>query len=291
MNEEVLKEKESHGTILFPLRVHEFISDSNTIERVALHWHPECELLVVTTGQAVLHLNGQAYPIKETDVIVIQPDQLHAMTAPLGQKFGFYAVVFDPILLQSAIPDAIQQNFLNQPLQINPVLNSENIAVIQLRKKLRQIRILFEQQPLTYMLEIKGILFLAWTLLFQMSKQHTQSVRDSDGNAFVITKKIMSYIHHHYSQPLSLSFLATEFNISKSYLCHIFKMVTKKTVTDYINTKRISASTILLRQTNESISAIAGEVGFNNISYFNKIFQQKLNITPTVYRQHHSHSD
>lgn len=284
MNQDQLKELEPHGSALFPLRVHEFISDPTLTERVAMHWHPECELLVVTVGAAVLHINGESYPIKQGDLAMIQPDQLHAMTAKIGTKFGFFAVVFDPVFLQSAVPDRIQQAYLNAPLQVPPVLPSTSKITAALTDKLLNIRALYYQQGAAYMLQIKGYLFLAWADLVQLA-DHSQAKTVTGGVAVAETKAVIAYIQAHYSQPLTLTILADHFNLSKSHLCRMFKKTTKMALTDYINATRIGQSTLLLQDSDAAIGTIAGLVGFNNISYFNKLFQRRMHVTPSAYRQ------
>lgn len=284
MNEAVLKEQEPHGTALFPLRVHEFVSDTTLSERVATHWHPEYELLVVTVGQALLHINGHSYQIQKDDVAIIQPDQLHAITAKIGTPFGFYAVVFDPIFLQSAVPDGIQQQYLSQPLQTPVVIAPDHRFASELNRELATIRQEFATESPAYTLQIKGHLFLAWSWLAQLADPK-QAQEVSGGVAVDLTKDIIAYIQQHYAQHLSLTILADYFNLSKSHLCRLFKKTTKMALTDYINATRITRSTELLRTTTESISTIAGQVGFNNISYYNKLFHRRLQMTPSEYRQ------
>lgn len=284
MNQDQLKELEPHGSALFPLRVHEFISDPTVAERVAMHWHPECELLVVTVGAALLHLNGASYQIKKGDIAIIQPDQLHAMTAAVGAPFGFFAVVFDPVFLQSAVPDSIQQQYLAEPLRVPTLLPLTSHLTADLYQNLLNIRALYYQQPAAFMLQIKGYLFLAWANLVQLA-DHTHSQPLTGGVAVDETKAVIAYIQQHYSQPLTLTILASHFNLSKSHLCRMFKQTTKMALTDYINATRIGQSTILLQNTDDAIGTIAGLVGFNNISYFNKIFQRRMRLTPSAYRQ------
>ncbi|MFC6316147.1 AraC family transcriptional regulator [Lapidilactobacillus achengensis] len=281
---EELKELEPHGTKLFPLRVHDFCSDPTVIERVATHWHSEFEILVVVNGQGELHLNGASYPLQVGDVAVIQPDQLHAMSAPMAVPFDFYAVVFDPILLQSAVPDSIQQQYLSAPLQVPPVLPPTAPLVAQLKAELAVIQRDFDQSAPAYMLRIKGHLYLVWAILAQLAETAHVKV-NSGGIAVELTKTVIAFIQANYEQPLTLSSLATRFNLSKSYLCRIFKRTTKIALTDYINILRITQSTILLKTTTDSISAIASHVGFNNVSYFNKVFHRRLQLTPTEYRR------
>ena len=54
---------------------------------------------------------------------------------------------------------------------------------------------------------------------------------------------------------------------------------------DYLNYFRVSKSARLLRETDLSISTVAGQTGFNNISYYNRTFRRYMHITPGEYRR------
>ena len=78
--------------------------------------------------------------------------------------------------------------------------------------------------------------------------------------------------------------------MSEGHLCRLFRSVTGMTLTDYLNLYRISVSADLLIQNRYSIIEVAGMTGFNNISYFNKIFRRYMHMTPTQFRRSdHAH--
>ncbi|MBO5485859.1 MAG: helix-turn-helix domain-containing protein, partial [Eubacterium sp.] len=54
---------------------------------------------------------------------------------------------------------------------------------------------------------------------------------------------------------------------------------------EYSNYYRISKSLMLLKETEKDIGEIAGMTGFNNISYYNKIFKKYMHMTPSQFRQ------
>ena len=78
--------------------------------------------------------------------------------------------------------------------------------------------------------------------------------------------------------------LSGAFHVSEGHLCRLFKTVTKMSVIEYINFYRISISAKLLGETRREIGEVAGLVGFNNISYFNKVFRKYMQITPSEFR-------
>ena len=81
LHDSLLKEKEPHGNALFPLKVHDIITNPGISERVGWHWHSEFEFLVVTRGEADFGINERSIKVREGDIIFIRPDVLHFMSA------------------------------------------------------------------------------------------------------------------------------------------------------------------------------------------------------------------
>lgn len=97
---------------------------------------------------------------------------------------------------------------------------------------------------------------------------------------------VISYIEANYAAQLTLDELAGVANFSKYHLCRKFKEVTHTSVVDYILRCRIERAKELLRSPNgRHIFNIAQEVGFNDTSYFNRIFKKYSGYTPNEYQK------
>ena len=100
-----------------------------------------------------------------------------------------------------------------------------------------------------------------------------------------IFMEVKRYINLHYSEPITLDMIASHVNISDTYLCRIFKDITRQTVNDYIMDCRIQKAKLLLQNTNMHIHEIAKAVGYSSSSYFIKAFRKSSGITPQDYRK------
>ena len=78
--------------------------------------------------------------------------------------------------------------------------------------------------------------------------------------------------------------LAKKWYLSESYMCHMFKKASGKTIIGYINDLRIEKASLLLENTSESISCIAMEVGFDDVNYFDRVFKKQTGLSPKNYR-------
>lgn len=98
-----------------------------------------------------------------------------------------------------------------------------------------------------------------------------------------IINQINSYIEENYTSSISLSNIAEKFFINKNYLCDIFKSETNSTINDYITNLRIDKSKELIRDTSLTLTQIAYQIGYQNTSYFNRVFRKKTGISPSEY--------
>ena len=98
-------------------------------------------------------------------------------------------------------------------------------------------------------------------------------------------ERIQQYVHSHYSEPLSLDKMADMISMSPSSCSRYFRTHTGKTLSDYIVDVRLGNAARALVDTNQSISAICYDCGFNNLSNFNRVFKARKGVTPGEFRQ------
>lgn len=115
-----------------------------------------------------------------------------------------------------------------------------------------------------------------------------QFIENTFGSDFMkhkhIIDKVTSYIDANYDKRLSLDEIAGVVYVGKSYLSSLFKKETGQSITSYINQIRIENSKILLMDTNLSVIEITHRCGFDNQSYFTRIFREVTGVTPKKYR-------
>ncbi|MDE6167625.1 MAG: AraC family transcriptional regulator, partial [Acetatifactor sp.] len=95
----------------------------------------------------------------------------------------------------------------------------------------------------------------------------------------------IQYLHAHYSRQVSLLETAQYIGLSPSYLSRIFKAETGISLNQYLNQIRISKAKKLLRHTELRLLDIASLTGFEDQSYFTKVFRRITGISPLAYRQ------
>lgn len=96
----------------------------------------------------------------------------------------------------------------------------------------------------------------------------------------LLSNSIKAYIDNHYLEEVSLNSLSETLHISPYYLAHVFKESTGFSPIQYIIRRRIGEAQSLLINTNESVTNIAGIVGYDNTSYFTTLFSKTVGMSP-----------
>lgn len=122
-----------------------------------------------------------------------------------------------------------------------------------------------------------GLLFLQ--LMNYMDKLET----DEHAGEQRLMISVLSYIENNYKDG-ELTQLANALHYDVYWLSREIKRQTGKTYTELIQTKRLNQAAWLLTSTGMSVLDVALEVGYDNISYFHRIFQKKYGMTPRRYR-------
>lgn len=96
----------------------------------------------------------------------------------------------------------------------------------------------------------------------------------------------VNYIASHPGATISMNEMADLCHLSPSYFSRLFSREMGEGFTNYVNRQKVEIAKRELRGTSKSISQIATELGYLNISHFINLFKRFEGITPLVYRQH-----
>ena len=132
-----------------------------------------------------------------------------------------------------------------------------------------------------YELGVKGDML---HLLFALMRVRAEPLpKESPGTARL--KAVLQRVESGYAQPLTVAQMAEGCGCSTSHFMRWFRQMTGSSFTAYLNGRRLTAAAEQLRQSGDSILYIAGEVGFENLSNFNRQFKARYGVTPREYRR------
>lgn len=174
--------------------------------------------------------------------------ELNKQLSPMYVKYIFFDIVRK---LQQSIPE-IPKNKIGELLE--NISKTDNIKEIGT-----------EMQPL-----------IAWLL------EHNDS--QSTYNHGVV-EQLLNYIHDNYNTDIPLETLSELVSFSPAYTSTIFKQITGRTITAYINDYRMRMAKKLLRETNKKLGEIYPMVGYSSMTYFCVLFKDMFGETPSQYRK------
>lgn len=168
------------------------------------------------------------------------------------------------------------------------LINSKKIICIK-PKESDQIKSEFQKISESEGLE-KFLLFLK--ILERLSKDRSAKLlsktfyelRNTEKNGKRIND-VYDFVINNYNRNLTLSEASKIANLSVTAFCRFFKERTRKSFTKFVNEVRVGEACKLLNNQDYSISQICYEVGFNNVSNFNRKFKEITSLTPKNYRQ------
>lgn len=111
------------------------------------------------------------------------------------------------------------------------------------------------------------------------------SAKDGREGKYAIVYAVSDYVSTHFCEDISLDQLANRFFISKYYLSRSFREVTGFGIREYVNILRVQKAQSMLQETNLSVSEIAETLGFDSITYFERIFKRHLAVSPVQFRR------
>ncbi len=113
---------------------------------------------------------------------------------------------------------------------------------------------------------------------------YIQSEQKEDISNYAI-KRAISYIRMHYQENIMLEELANKLDITPEYLSTLFNREVGVNFSTFLKDFRISHAKRLLKGSDKKIYEIAEEVGYSDSKYFNRVFKEKVGISPREYRQ------
>lgn len=258
-----------------------------------LHYHLEYELNYVSNSFGMRYVGDHVGEFREGDLVLIGPKLPHQWLS--SSEFKQLGRTSRSVVLQIH-RDFLGKEFMNR---------TENQSIAKLMQRSEKgIRFYgdtrsFAIEKLEQLLRAKGfeglILLLelfgrmADTLEYELLSRSTFDIPDNCHENDRIGK-IMSWLAEHYDRPIRIQEIAEQFSISVSGLSHYFRKKTGKNITLFINELRIAKSCNMLISGETPVNEIAWRCGFDNLSYFNRMFKSLRNCTPREFRYRHGHT-
>lgn len=285
------QEKKSHGSELFPYITYP-CSIPLDFSCVPAHWHDEMEIIYVKKGKGLITIDLQQYFVSEENILFIIPGQVHSIDQFDAETMEYENIIFRLDMLIAKKTDTCTSDYfvplLNGSISFPSLISPKMPYYQKIASCIDDADEICKTCPPAYQLVIKGQLFLMFHTLFtncceRDSKQKNQKSLEK-------MKLIIKYIENNYMEKITIKTIAYELGLSQSHFMKFFKNTMGTTFIDYLNDYRLTMASRLLISSESSILDIAAEVGFDNLSYFNRLFKKRFLVTPREHRKKFSES-
>lgn len=279
-------ETKSHTSAGFPYNTY-LCSIPLDFKEVPMHWHSELELVVIQKGRGIVSVDLHSRQVSAGDIVIIRPGQLHSIRQDDNHSMEYENILLKSSLLSSGEDDLCFARYL-QPLLygehpcetfLTPALS----YYAEVSGCIRQIDVLRSQRPEGYHLAVKGLLFCFFYLLVS-NEQKKDPARMNQTKSLEKIKTILKYVEDHYFEPITIEAMAELTCYSKSHFMKFFKSRMGTGFIEYLNDYRLTMAAQMLKNSDESVLSVAEQSGFENLSYFNRLFKRKYGLSPGKWR-------
>lgn len=258
--------------------------------------HEEVEILFVHSGQILLKTEDTSVILESGQGILINRNIPHTVLPAKQGTFSLYCLLFDPAFLfddrQPDLADKYLAPILDNPDIRTLSLTESSDSSCGLLSAARDIIACNLSGTFGRELYTKGRLCLFWHHLLSHFLSSSGTAKGwripCATKGGVRIRQAVRFIAQNYAEPITLDDIAFSIHVSRSECCRCFKRTLGLTPFEYLQKYRIYLSTLKLQAISDTpftIAQLAASVGFNNASYYNKLFRKYLRCTPTEYRK------
>lgn len=276
----VFNELKQHGTEDFPFELYQ-VSEGHPKYEMAYHWHTNLELVWVKEGKLSLTLDNRSLLLHSGDVAIINSETVHSATP---KNCVYECIVFNLAFFKTGnhacdafLDDLLSHNayLYEQPTDKDTVLLIQNaFRAIASNDKGMEFKVLGFFHSFLGEMQQKN----QFTAYLPPSNYH-------DEKKVVKLKTVLKYIRENFAKDITLDDMSAVAGFSCKYFCKFFKNMTGTTPINYLQTYRIERAARKLLGTDLSVTQIAFDCGFNDLSYFIKTFKAFKHTSPKEYRK------
>ena len=247
-----------------------------------LHSHPFSELFYVINGQGAFLAEGSEFPVKQNDMVIINPHVQHTEKSLPGAPLNYIVLGIEGLSFSFGRLATARAGVSSQPTP--DTVYKHNMSKTNVYSYLNIMLEEITEQQEDYEAVRQNLLEV---LLICILRSGSLSVVPD--NSRLLNREctqIKNYLDANYSEDITLDTLSALTHMNKYYLAHTFTKYMGLSPINYLLQKRIQEGKSLLESTSYSIAQISDLLGFSSQSYFSQAFRKATGMTPMQYRKH-----
>ena len=268
-----------------------WIQDSEPLSVATIaHIHNTVEIICVKKGSFTVYLDDKKYEIFPGDVILFRSNAIHHIITGEEKEHSYYILQIKP----EALGDfASSETFGVYSLSFG--INCFSSKCLWTKEDIRLhspemqmgIDILRREEGSGGAYSLIALKYAVGLFLLGMVRTgavEEEKLKDADKQVTNSIYQSILYVNQHYAEDVTARAVCKMFGMSYSYFSRTFRAMTGRSFKEYLNMVRINSAEKLLSTTDLSIKEIAAECGYNDVSYFIKVFREQKSVSPGGYK-------
>lgn len=280
------RELVSHGSREYPISCcHDNLGESE----VPWHWHEEFEAVMVSEGAAEIAAGEQRLTVRAGEGFFVNSGVLHGCWDHENSSCRFHSLVFSDRLIGGASDSIYYEKY------VRPLMEDRGLPFVLLKKDVHWQREALElierawqvnrsESPF-YEIESRSCLTRFAALIRLNCRPSGTRPAEKNLRQGERMKAMLSFIQENFDEKISVRDIAASASISESECLRCFRDSINTTPISYLLSFRIQQAASMLTATDEKISFVAQQCGFDDMSYFTKLFRRIKGQTPSEYRR------
>jgi AraC-like DNA-binding protein len=247
--------------------------------KVDLHWHEFYEITFVIEGNGNHYLNGSLRRLERGSMLFLTPADFHVVEPDPNDTLVLLNMIFN----DEALSDQLQRLMVYSSEAFQTLFKHE-----EYKSLLSEFEFIWDEQQKDFKLGSsllrKGALERIM-LLAERNLQLTGVMKVKNDYLKPAMRSAITYMHHHFRDPLSLAKVAAQSNTSTNYFSELFHKEIGSSFQIYLQELRLRFASSLLQASDLSVIDICLASGFNTVSHFDRTFKSKFGCTPSAYRK------
>ena len=254
-----------------------FESIANGRDMPTFHYHDFYEIYYLYSGTRRYVVGNTVYDLKAGDIIIIDKNEVH-ITKNLGKNSGyqrFLLYVTADTLRSLGENSSVFERFFK-----NKVISPGQEDIIRINNIFKSMASNYDTSSIFSSQLLSNGVYELCTIIYS-------ALRDESGGHKLFTgdiEKALMYIRQNYKSGISLNDVAEICNMNKSYFSRYFKKVTGIGFIRYLTALRIKEASMLLKNTDMSVSEVAENSGFESLQHFCSVFKNETGVSAMKYR-------
>jgi len=255
---------------------------------------PEClihsltyyDITYISGGAGFFCIDDQEHQVREGDLIFTRPGEIRKWD--MQHIINGYALIFEEEFLLSFFndPDFIRRLSYFRVDRDCSLLRLDEVTSLRILKLIKDI----QNEIISYLTKDKHILrALLYEILMVLNREYKtsqESLQTVNNKVNPYITKFISLVNDEFKQSHSIQYYADKLCITPNYLNELIKQSVGINAKLLIQTKVLLEAKKMLTYTDVPVAQIAVELGFDNSSYFIRLFRKQTGVTPLLYRRH-----